>query len=182
MREQKPLCYGSGSEMSQRWNERFPRWLWCPWRFFLNTQRKKKLNGNSTVCALAIAEYLILGGKHLKFWDMGQEKLVVEEGTLLSEEVPLQMDPPASHATQVDFSQFWWLTCQCSILFNNMGSINRKSEFRKPENLNKPIVKCERFNVAELSLLKEFLVKQLCSCHHVGRGCDRQPTDARQLF
>ena len=30
-------------------------------------------------------------------------------------------------------------TYQCSILFNNIGSINRKSEFRKPENLNKPV-------------------------------------------
>ena len=30
-------------------------------------------------------------------------------------------------------------TCQCSILFNNMGSFNRKSEFRKAENIVKPI-------------------------------------------
>ena len=34
-------------------------------------------------------------------------------------------------------------TYQCSIFFNNLGSFNRKSEFRKPENLNKPITKGE---------------------------------------
>ena len=47
-------------------------------------------------------------------------------------------------------------TYQCSILCNNMGSFNRKSEFRKPENLNKPVPKGEKFNVADLSLLREF--------------------------
>ena len=30
-------------------------------------------------------------------------------------------------------------TYQCSIVFNNMGSFNRKSEFRKAENMDKPI-------------------------------------------
>ena len=30
-------------------------------------------------------------------------------------------------------------TYQCSILFNNMGSFNRKTEFRKAENIDKPI-------------------------------------------
>ena len=45
---------------------------------------------------------------------------------------------------------------QCSILFNNMGSFNRNTEFQKPENLNKPITEGEKSNVAELSLLKEF--------------------------
>ena len=47
-------------------------------------------------------------------------------------------------------------TYQCSILFNNMGSINRKSEFRKPENLKKPVAQGEKFNVADLSLLRDF--------------------------
>ena len=47
-------------------------------------------------------------------------------------------------------------TYQCSILFNNMGSFNGKSEFRKPQNLNKPVAKGEKFNVADLSLLREF--------------------------
>ena len=45
---------------------------------------------------------------------------------------------------------------QCSILFNNMGSFSRKSDFRRPENLNKPITNGEKLNVADLSLLKEF--------------------------
>ena len=38
-----------------------------------------------------------------------------------------------------------------------LGSFNRKNEFQKPENLNKAITKGEKFNVAELSLLREFL-------------------------
>ena len=37
-----------------------------------------------------------------------------------------------------------------------MGSFNRKSEFRRPENLDKPVTRSEKFNVADLSLLKEF--------------------------
>ena len=47
-------------------------------------------------------------------------------------------------------------TYHCSIIFNNLGSFNRKSEFRKPENVNKPVTKGEHFNIDELSLLKEF--------------------------
>ena len=38
-------------------------------------------------------------------------------------------------------------TCQCSILFDNMGSFNKKSEFRKAENLDKPISSSEEFNI-----------------------------------
>ena len=53
----------------------------------------------------------------------------------------------------------------CSILFSNLCSFNRKSEFRKPGNLNKPFTKGETTNVAELSLLKESLEKQPCSCY-----------------
>ena len=56
------------------------------------------------------------------------------------------------------------------ILFNNLGSFNRKSEFLRPENLNKPSTKGETINIAELSLLKEFLEKQLCSCYLDVRG------------
>ena len=37
-----------------------------------------------------------------------------------------------------------------------MVSFNRKSEFRKPQNLNKPIAKSEKFNVTDLSLLRDF--------------------------
>ena len=47
-------------------------------------------------------------------------------------------------------------TFQCSILFNNVGSFNRKSQSQKPENLNKLIIKGEKFNISELSFTKEF--------------------------
>ena len=50
-------------------------------------------------------------------------------------------------------------TYQCSILFKNMGSFSRKSEFRKAENIDKPISSNEMFNVTNdphLSLLTEF--------------------------
>ena len=49
-------------------------------------------------------------------------------------------------------------TYQCSILFNNMGSCNRKSEFRKAENMYKPVSPNEKFNVTndpQLSILRE---------------------------
>ena len=46
-------------------------------------------------------------------------------------------------------------TYQCSILCNNVGSFNWKSAFRRPENLNKPVAKSEKFNVADFSLLRE---------------------------
>ena len=39
-------------------------------------------------------------------------------------------------------------TYQCSILFNNMGSFNGKSEFRKAENMDKPISSYEKCNFA----------------------------------
>ena len=47
-------------------------------------------------------------------------------------------------------------TYQRSIFFDNLGSFNRKSEFRKPENSNKTITKGEKFKITELSVLKEF--------------------------
>ena len=46
-------------------------------------------------------------------------------------------------------------TNQCSILFNNLGFFNRKSEFWKPENLNEAIAKGENFNIAELSFVTQ---------------------------
>ena len=49
-------------------------------------------------------------------------------------------------------------TYQRSIMFNNFGSFNRENEFGKPENLNKPITKGEKFKIIELSVLKEFVV------------------------
>ena len=62
-----------------------------------------------------------------------------------------------------------------------MDSFNRKSEFQRPENLNKPITKGEKFNVADLSLLREFWGN---NCAHVivTAEADSLPTDARQLF
>ena len=35
---------------------------------------------------------------------------------------------------------------QCSILFNNMGSFNRRSEFRRSENVGKPLEEKEKFH------------------------------------
>ena len=83
--------------------------------------------------------------------------------------------------TGTDNELFNVSTCQCSILLNNMVSFNRKSEFRKPENLSKPISKGEKFNVAELSLLKEFGRN---NCAHIifTAEANSLPTDARQLF
>ena len=52
-------------------------------------------------------------------------------------------------------------TYQCSILFDNMGSFNRKSEFRKAVIIVKPISSNKKFNVTDdphLSLLTEFWV------------------------
>ena len=48
--------------------------------------------------------------------------------------------PQSERKTGTNFELFNVPTYQCSILFNNMGSFNWKSEFRRPENLNKPIV------------------------------------------
>ena len=64
-------------------------------------------------------------------------------------------------------------TYQCSILFNNMGSFNRKSEFRKAENIDEPIASKEKFDVTNdphLSLLTEILKKQPRACDLNGRG------------
>ena len=66
-------------------------------------------------------------------------------------------------------------TYQCSILFNNLGSFNRKSEFRKVENMYKPVSPNEKFNVTndpQLSLLREFWGEQLRACDDYGFvGC-----------
>ena len=47
-------------------------------------------------------------------------------------------------------------TYQCSILFNNMGFFNRMSEFQRPENLNKPLAKGEKYKITDVSLLRKF--------------------------
>ena len=65
-------------------------------------------------------------------------------------------------------------TYQCSILFKNMGSFNWKIEFRKVENMDKPVTKGEQFNFTydrQLSPLREFILgKQLCACDLDGRS------------
>ena len=68
-----------------------------------------------------------------------------------------------------------------NILFNNLGSFNRDSEFRKPANLNKPSTKGENFNIAELSLLKALWGNNYA---HVIMTAEAHsaPTDAIQLF
>ena len=72
-------------------------------------------------------------------------------------------------------------TYQCSILFNNMGSFNRKSEFQRPENLNKPITKGEKFNVADLSLLREFWRNNYAHVILTAEA-DSLPTDDKELL
>ena len=62
-----------------------------------------------------------------------------------------------------------------------MGSCNRKSEFRKAENMDKPISPNEKFNVTnepQLSLLTEFWGH---NCAHVilTAEADSLPTDEK---
>ena len=78
--------------------------------------------------------------------------------------------PQSVRKTSTNVELFNVPTYQCSILYNNMGSFNRKSKFRRPENLNKPITKFEKFNVADLSLLRKFWRKQLRACDSDSRG------------
>ena len=75
-------------------------------------------------------------------------------------------------------------TYQCSIIFNHMGSFDRKSELRKAENMNKPISPNEKFNVTndpQLSLLTEFWRN---NCAHVilTAEADSIPTDEKELL
>ena len=62
-----------------------------------------------------------------------------------------------------------------------MSSFNPKSEFRRPENPNKPITKSEKFNVAELSLLRECWVNNHA---HVILTAEAHslPTDEKKLL
>ena len=64
--------------------------------------------------------------------------------------------PQSSRKTGTTVDLFNVPTYQCSILFNNMCSFNQKSEFWRPEDLNRPIAKSDKFNVADVSLLDEF--------------------------
>ena len=58
--------------------------------------------------------------------------------------------PQSVRKTGANVELFNVPTYQCSILFTNMGSFNRKSEFRRPENLDMPVtrnekIQCRRF-------------------------------------
>ena len=89
--------------------------------------------------------------------------------------------PQSVRKTGTDVELFNVPTYHSSILFNIMGSFNRKSEFWRPENLNKPITKGKKFNIAELSLLRNFWGNNYAHVILTSEA-DSLPTDARQLF
>ena len=70
---------------------------------------------------------------------------------------------------------------QCSIFFNSLVSFNRKSEFRKPENLNKPITWGE--NLMSLICLSSRNFRRNNYAHLILTAeADSLPTDTRQLL
>ena len=75
-------------------------------------------------------------------------------------------------------------TYQCRILLNNMCSFNRKSEFRRLENMHKPFTPQEKFNVTndrQLSLLREFLGINYAHVNLTAEA-DSLPTDEKKLL
>ena len=73
---------------------------------------------------------------------------------------------------------------QLSILFYNMGSFNKKSEFRKAVNIDKPISSNKRFNVTDdphLSLLTEFWGNNYAHVLLTAEA-DSLPADAKELI
>ena len=75
-------------------------------------------------------------------------------------------------------------TYQCSIFFNNMGSFNRKNEFRRVENMHKPFPPQEKFNVADdvqLPLLREFWGNNYAHVILTAEA-DSLPTDEKELI
>ena len=72
-------------------------------------------------------------------------------------------------------------TYQCRFVFNNVGSFNRKSEVRKPQNLNKPNAKGEKLNVDDLSLLQEIWGNKYAHVYLTAEA-DSLSTDAKQLL
>ena len=89
--------------------------------------------------------------------------------------------PQSVRKTGTNVELFIVPTYQYSILFNNMGSFNPKSEFRRSENLNKPITRGEKFNVAELSLLTEFWRNNYAHVILTAEA-DSLPTDEKELL
>ena len=73
---------------------------------------------------------------------------------------------------------------QCSILFNNMGSSNRKTEFRTTENMHKPFSPQDKFNVTDdrqLSLLRELWGNKYAHVILTAEA-DSSPTDEKELL
>ena len=82
----------------------------------------------------------------------------------------------------VDFNNV--STYQCSILFNNLRSFERKSECRKPENTDNTISSNEKFHVTsdpQLPLLREFLGNNYAYVILTAEA-DSLPTDAKELI
>ena len=91
------------------------------------------------------------------------------------------MFPQSVRKTRTNVELYNFSTYQCGILLNNMRSFNRKSEVRKPQNLNKPNAKGEKFNVADLSLLREFRRNKYAHVFLTAEA-DSLSTDAKQLL
>ena len=92
--------------------------------------------------------------------------------------------PQSVRKTGPDVDLYNVSTYQCSILLNNMGSFNRKSEFRQAENIDKPISSNEKFNVTndpQLPLLTAFWRNN--KAHVIlTADADSLPTDGRKLL
>ena len=123
---------------------------------------KKVSRWREVICLLHCQdEFLIRGFETIKRWttllELGQDAPCYIWWWLHTSMVWLQSNiylPTICEKIGKDVELFKVSIYQCSILFNNLGSFNRKSEFRKPENLNKPVTKGETMNIAELSLLE----------------------------
>ena len=63
----------------------------------------------------------------------------------------------------------------------HLGSFNRKSEFWKPENLNKPIAKSVKYNITDLTFLREFWWTKHAHVIMTAEA-DSPTTDAKQLL
>ena len=89
--------------------------------------------------------------------------------------------PPSVRKTGTNVELFNVPTYQCSIFFNKMGSFNQMSDFRKRENLNKPVAKSEKYNITDLSLLPEFWRNNYAHVIMTAEA-DSLTTDTKQLL
>ena len=126
---------------------------------------KKGSRWRSVICLLHCQdEFLIRGFETIKHWttllELGQDAPCYIWWWLHTSMVWLQsviyLPRICEKKIGKDVELFNVSTYKCSIFFNNLGSFNWKSEFWRPENLNKLVTKGETINIAELSLLKEF--------------------------